>query len=112
MKNISLAVLLAVSTMSSVALASSHTVSLGYAQSDVQNFNDISGANLQYRYEFDSPLSILGSFTYMQGDGKNSYYVANDAVTNNADVKYYSFLVGPAWRINEYVSLLMSKLQA
>lgn len=105
MKNISLAVLLAVSTMSSVALASSHTVSLGYAQSDVQNFNDISGANLQYRYEFDSPLSILGSFTYMLGDGKNSYYVANDAVTNNADVKYYSFLVGPAWRINEYVSL-------
>lgn len=105
MNKISLAVLVAASLLSSAAFADNHTVSLGYAQSDVENFKDIRGVNAQYRYEWDSPFSVMGSFTYMSGDEDQHYYVASDSVKNHIDVKYYSLLVGPAYRINEYVSL-------
>ncbi|WP_458864243.1 porin family protein, partial [Xenorhabdus khoisanae] len=46
----------------------SNTVAVGYAQSKVQNFKNIRGVNLHYRYEMDSPVSIVGSLTYMKGD--------------------------------------------
>ncbi|MEG1213701.1 MAG: Ail/Lom family outer membrane beta-barrel protein [Leclercia sp.] len=105
MKNISLAVLVAAGLMSGAALADNHTVSLGYAQSDVEDFKDIRGVNLQYRYEWDSPLSVMGSFTYMSGDEDQHYYLASDSVKNHVDVKYYSLMVGPAYRLNDFVSL-------
>lgn len=104
-KKIILGMVIAASTISGAAMAESNTLSLGYAQSDVEGFKDIRGVNLQYRYELDSPLSVLGSFTYMSGDDDQDYYVASDAVHNSIDVKYYSLMVGPAYRINEYVSL-------
>jgi len=104
-KKIILGMVIATSMISSAAMAESSTLSLGYAQSDVEGFKDIRGVNLQYRYELDSPLSVLGSFTYMSGDDDQDYYVASDAVHNSIDVKYYSLMVGPAYRINEYVSL-------
>lgn len=61
--------------------------------------------NVQYRYEWDAPLSVIGSFTYMSGDDDQRYYVDSDSVKNSIDVKYYSLMAGPAYRINEYVSL-------
>lgn len=88
-----------------MAFADNQSVSIGYAQSDVQDFKNIRGVNLQYRYEFDSPFSVVGSFTYMSGSEDRHYYVDSDAVNTNIDVKYYSLLVGPAYRINDYVSL-------
>ncbi|KFC05625.1 Ail/Lom family protein, partial [Trabulsiella guamensis ATCC 49490] len=100
-----LAVLLASSMVSEVAFADNHSVSIGYAQSKVQDFKNIRGVNLQYRYEFDSPLSALASFSYMSGDDKQNYFLSGDSVDNRIDAKYYSLLVGPAYRINEYVSL-------
>lgn len=89
-------------------LADNHTVSIGYAQSKVENFKNIRGVNVQYRYEWDSPLSIIGSFSYMKGD--NTYSESNDGgITNEyvskVDAKYYSLLAGPGYRINDYVSL-------
>lgn len=105
MKKISLAVFVAASLASGAALADNHTVSLGYAQSKVENFKNIRGVNAQYRYEWDSPLSVIGSFTYMSGDDDQKYYVDSDSVKNHIDVKYYSLMAGPAYRINEYVSL-------
>ncbi|PLY43896.1 Ail/Lom family protein [Lelliottia sp. F153] len=105
MKKISLAVFVAASLASGAALADNHTVSLGYAQSKVENFKNIRGVNAQYRYEWNSPLSVIGSFTYMSGDDDQKYYVDSDSVKNHIDVKYYSLMVGPAYRINEYVSL-------
>lgn len=105
MKKISLAVFVAASLASGAALADNQTVSLGYAQSKVENFKNIRGVNAQYRYEWDSPLSVIGSFTYMSGDDDQKYYVDSDSVKNHIDVKYYSLMVGPAYRINEYVSL-------
>ncbi|MGK3140997.1 Ail/Lom family outer membrane beta-barrel protein [Pantoea sp. C2G6] len=90
------------------ALADNHTVSIGYAQSNVKNFSDIRGINLQYRYEWDSPLSVMASFSYMKGDDSFSRnYVEPEGVDEyrqKTDGKYYSLLAGPAYRINDYVS--------
>lgn len=105
MKKISLAVLIAASLASGAALADNQTVSVGYAQSKIEDFKNIRGVNAQYRYEWDSPWSAVGSFTYMSGDQDEHYYVDSDSVKNHIEAKYYSLLVGPAYRINEYVSL-------
>ena len=105
MKKVSLAVLLAGGMISGVAQADNQSVSVGYAQSKVEDFKNIRGVNLQYRYEFDSPVSLLGSFTYMKGDDDQNYFLASDYVQNHVEAKYYSLLVGPAYRLNEYVSL-------
>lgn len=105
MNKTSLAILVAASLVSSIALAGQSTVFIGYAQSKIQGFDTINGVNAKYRYEFDSPLSLIGSFTWMQGNGddylKTTYIAAYDEVT----VKYYSVLAGPAYRFNDYVSL-------
>ncbi|EPL1175486.1 Ail/Lom family outer membrane beta-barrel protein [Morganella morganii] len=88
------------------ASANTQTFSVGYAQSKVQDFKHIRGINAQYRYEWNSsPLSVIGSFTYMKGDDSNSYYdEEGDYYKNHADVKYYSLLAGPAYRVNDYFS--------
>ncbi|MCP1437313.1 putative virulence related protein PagC [Erwinia persicina] len=95
--------------VSTGVLADSHTLSVGYAQSKVEDFKNIRGVNVQYRYEWDSPVSIIGSFSYMKGDDSYSERVeAFDDISGydgKTDVKYYSFMAGPAWRINDYVSL-------
>lgn len=94
--------------VSTCALADNHTVSVGYAQSKVQDFKNIRGVNLQYRYEWDSPVSVIGSFTYMKGDesysDRTDFYGDISGYDGKTDVKYYSVLAGPAWRINDYVS--------
>ena len=90
-------------------LADNHTMSIGYAQSKVEHFKNIRGVNLQYRYEWDSPLSIIGSFSYMSGDESYSYrnfhFGEIGGFDHKTDLKYYSLLAGPAYRINDYVSL-------
>lgn len=100
---VSLAVLLL--GMDASALASQQTVTLGYAQSKVEDFKDLHGVNLKYRYEWDSPLSLLGSLTYMSGSGK--YTPSTDSLDlfdSHAKIKYYSLSIGPAWRFNPYIS--------
>ena len=84
-----------------------HTFSLGYAQSKIQYFKNIRGLNAQYRYEWDSPVSVISSVTYMKTEVKNNLPQGNFAprLYEKIDFKYYSLLVGPAYRINDYVSL-------
>lgn len=99
------ALLISAITLSPLAVASNSTVSLGYAHSDIKNVAGINGINMKYRYEWDSPLSIISSLTYMSGskdffDSTNAY---NYRTTEN--FKYYSLSAGPAYRINQYVSL-------
>ena len=91
--------------LSAAAHAGQSTLSVGYAQSKVQDFKNINGVNLKYRYEWDSPISVISSFTYMSGDQSESYYVYRDRIDNHAEVKYYSLSVGPAYRINPYISV-------
>ena len=61
-----LAAVLAFTAGTSVAATS--TVTGGYAQSDAQGqMNKMGGFNLKYRYEEDnSPLGVIGSFTYTE----------------------------------------------
>jgi len=75
-----LACVLAVSV--GTAAAATSTVSGGYAQSDYQGVaNKANGFNLKYRYENDTPLGYIGSFTYTEKDrtengvyNKGQYY--------------------------------------
>jgi len=92
-------------TLSPLAIASNSTVSLGYAHSDIKDVSGINGINMKYRYEWDSPLSIISSLTYMSGskDFFDSTSTYNYRTTEN--FKYYSLSAGPAYRINQYVSL-------
>lgn len=91
------------------ALAENHTVSIGYAQSKVEDFKNIRGVNVQYRYEWDSPLSVIGSFSYMKGDEsfseREDLYGDVSGYEGKTKVKYYSLMAGPAYRINDNVSL-------
>ncbi|MEN4558097.1 Ail/Lom family outer membrane beta-barrel protein [Pantoea agglomerans] len=90
------------------ALADNHTVSVGYAQSKVEDFKNIRGVNVQYRYEWESPLSVIGSFSYMKGDDsyseQNDYFDGLEKYNEKIEAKYYSLMAGPAYRINDYVS--------
>ncbi|QHM72848.1 Ail/Lom family outer membrane beta-barrel protein [Mixta intestinalis] len=111
MKKISLAILLAASTVSGSALADYQSLTVGYAQSKVEDFKNIRGVNLQYRYEFDDIVGVMASFSYMKNSdlkgGKDKGYEQGIEFTRsrNADLKYYSFLVGPSFRLNDYISL-------
>lgn len=91
--------------ISTSASANNHTVSLGHAQSKVQDFKNIRGMNVQYRYEWDSPVSVMGSLTYMKGDENYSSRENSSGYDGKASIEYYSLLAGPAYRINDYVSL-------
>ncbi|AKJ43491.1 Ail/Lom family outer membrane beta-barrel protein [Pragia fontium] len=104
MKKILLASIISLSVCGMVN-AGEHTVTLGYAQSKVQDFDDINGVNVKYRYEWDSPLSIISSFTYMKGDKDMSYRAYRDIIKTKAEVKYYSISAGPAYRFNDFVSI-------
>ncbi|OON42210.1 PagC [Izhakiella australiensis] len=86
------------------ALAS-NTFSIGYAQSKVANFKNMPGVNLQYRYEWDSPLSMLASFTALENDGDSQTNWGNYHSTDRVKAEYYSLMAGPAYRLNDYVSL-------
>lgn len=104
MTKVHLAVLLAIGMSSGgIALAEHHTASIGYAQSRIEDFKHIRGTNLQYRYEDDTALSFLSSFSYMHRSGDSESFFPG----KSADVKaqYYSLLAGPAYRINDNISL-------
>ncbi|MDK9358013.1 Ail/Lom family outer membrane beta-barrel protein [Lelliottia sp. V106_10] len=89
----------------SAAVQAESSITAGYAQAHVEGFKNINGINLKYRYEWNSPLSIITSFTFMTGSESSSYYVDRDKIDLHANVKYYSLAAGPAWRFNETVSV-------
>ncbi|WP_272482833.1 Ail/Lom family outer membrane beta-barrel protein [Buttiauxella izardii] len=99
------AVLLSALGATSVAQADTQSITAGYAQAHVQDFKNINGMNLKYRYEWESPVSVMTSFSFMSGSKGYSYNVERDIIDNSANVKYYSLTAGPAWRINELVSV-------
>ncbi|MEK9498695.1 Ail/Lom family outer membrane beta-barrel protein [Photorhabdus sp. P32] len=98
------------------ANAGEHTISGGYAQSHVKfDSKDLSdnsfesnlfngnpkGFNLKYRYELDSNLGVIGSFTYTHLG--NDLYI-NSSKAGKYELDYYSLMAGPTYRFNEYVS--------
>ncbi|MCT4701308.1 outer membrane protein OmpX [Enterobacteriaceae bacterium H20N1] len=91
-----LACVLAVSV--GTATAATSTVTGGYAQSDMQGVaNKTNGFNLKYRYENDTPLGYIGSFTYTEKDR------TEDGVYNKG--QYYGITAGPAYRLNDWASI-------
>lgn len=89
----------------SATVQAESSITAGYAQAHVEDFGTTNGMNLKYRYEWDSPLSIITSFTFMTGSEGSSYYADRDKIDLHANVKYYSLAAGPAWRFNELVSI-------
>lgn len=60
-----------------VPAVASQTLSVGYAQSKVEDFKNMPGVNLQYRYEWDSPVSVVASFTTLENsEDSNSSFSA------------------------------------
>ena len=51
----------------SAAQADTHSLSLGYAQSRIEHFKDIRGVNLKYRYEAETPVGLMASFSWLSG---------------------------------------------
>ena len=84
--------------------ADMQTFSLGWAHAKISSLDSLNGVNLKYRYETASPLSLLGSFTWLSGDQESVSYAAKDRIENKIDVKSYSLMAGPAWRFNQYIS--------
>ena len=91
----------AVSLAASSVFADTQTASVGYAQTDVSHGLKTKGANVQYRYEWQSPVSLLTSASYQTGDKRFNHATGYD----KWDVDYYSFLAGPAYRFNDLVSV-------
>lgn len=61
--------------------------------------NKMGGFNLKYRYEEDnSPLGVIGSFTYTE---KSRTASSGDYNKN----QYYGITAGPAYRINDWASI-------
>lgn len=82
-----------------------HSVSLGYAHNKLSGDGDsitMKGVNVKYRYEWDNPISLMTSFSYLSGKKDIKDDEGDFLFTDTA--KYYSLLVGPAYRFNEYVS--------
>lgn len=109
-KNISLAVcLIAALGQSSFTFADEQAVTVGYAQSNMQHVGPLRGANATYRYEWESPVSIITSLTYLHDKESHSDGYANKHEslenTNSRKVDYWSLAAGPAYRINDVVSV-------
>jgi putatice virulence related protein PagC len=101
-KNIfKLSLILSIASITTSVFADSHTLSLGYAQTKIEDNLKIRGVQTQYRYEFDSPLSLVGTLSYQTGDDKFEDF---DEI-GQIDVKHLSLLAGPAYRINEFFSV-------
>ena len=54
--------------LTTTTFAEKHTLSLGYAQTDVQDVMDLDGVSLQYRYENESPLGFVSTLSYQTGE--------------------------------------------
>lgn len=59
------------------------------------------GLNFKYRYELDPVLGVITSFTYT----KQNYNESFGDIILDVNVNYYSLLVGPSLRFNEFVSI-------
>ncbi|MDJ0038471.1 putative virulence related protein PagC [Pantoea allii] len=105
MKKIIISTLFLALLSDAVPALATQTLSVGYAQSKVEDFKNMPGVNLQYRYEWDSPVSVLASFTTLENseDSNRSFFSLN--TSDHVSAEYYSLLAGPAYRLNNMVSL-------
>lgn len=85
--------------------AARHSVSLGYTGAKVADLNNLQGLNLKYRYEWNSPLSVIASASYLKSTTYDERNSPNLSYGRETRVREYSLLAGPAWRFNEFFSV-------
>ncbi|WP_264625979.1 Ail/Lom family outer membrane beta-barrel protein [Candidatus Symbiopectobacterium sp. NZEC135] len=100
-KLLALSVVLAAMGGCVIAKADMHTISLGYSHGKVTDFKNIHGVTAKYHYQPDGSLGFISSLTYMDGDKKISDHEGSGKI----NLQYYALLVGPSFRVNEFVSL-------
>ncbi|OTA14859.1 virulence-related outer membrane protein [Xenorhabdus vietnamensis] len=83
----------------SFSQAESQAISLGYAHVKLQENKALKGAILNYHYELSNEWGILSSFTFAKGDRKET---EEDC---KVKFKYYSSMIGPTYRINNYLNI-------
>lgn len=82
-----------------------HTVTLGYSESHISHFKAMKGVNVKYRYEIpELPLSAMVSFSGMNARGSQG---ADSREVRHHRVRYYSLMIGPAWRATSWASLYL-----
>lgn len=75
--------------------AETHTLSVGYAQGELQHAHNLTGANLKYRYEWpDSRWSAIASVSTLHGHA-----------TPASNSRYTTLAAGPVYRLNSAFSL-------
>ncbi|EDR5177707.1 Ail/Lom family outer membrane beta-barrel protein [Salmonella enterica] len=76
----------------------------------IGDYKDPKGFNIKYRYEFSDQWGIISSFSYAKAKSNSSINAidpdSSDVVKGkgNSKVDYYNIMVGPAYRVNDYVS--------
>ncbi|WP_341662404.1 Ail/Lom family outer membrane beta-barrel protein [Vibrio sp.] len=104
-KTITIAALLSAAAIN--AQAADHTVSLGYAQTDIKHVNEaLHGLTLKYRYEANGPVGFIASLTGTADSDTQSRLDPGPTITTVSETtrSYGSFHIGPTYRINEVVS--------
>ncbi|MGL9734567.1 MAG: Ail/Lom family outer membrane beta-barrel protein [Symbiopectobacterium sp.] len=100
-KLLALSVVLAAMGGCAIAKTDTHTPSMGYSQGKIPNFKNLRGVTAKYHYQPDGSFGFISSLSYMGGEKKFD----TDGYKGEAHLKYYSLLVGPSCRVNEFVSL-------
>lgn len=100
MKFLQVCLLSASAVLTTTTFAAQQTLSLGYAQTDVDNLLDLDGVSLQYRYETTSPISFISTLSYQSGSQNWSGFRYNE----DLEVDHISLLAGPAYRFNNVIS--------
>ena len=95
--------ILATSLISIPAFAN-HSFSLGYSQAKVDQSENLKGVQAQYRYSFNSPLSLIVSTSLLTSKDREKYNDGHDDYENDVKVRYISLMVGPEYRFNQYIS--------
>ncbi|HAT1685255.1 TPA: Ail/Lom family outer membrane beta-barrel protein [Klebsiella oxytoca] len=85
--------------MANAAEQPQSTASIGYAYSHIKDFGNLNGVNLSYRYEFTPEWGVIGSFSWVKGSNTDDFNYKS-----KVDANMYSLLVGPTYRMNDYVS--------
>lgn len=87
--------------------AADHSVTLGYAQSKFDD-SKLKGVNLKYRYEWDSPISVITSLTYLSASEEETHPIASKNYSSfdfKEKNKNLSLSAGPAYRVSQFISI-------
>lgn len=82
-----------------------NAVSLGYSHGKVSNGDNLRGANIKYSHSGEE-WGILTAVNFMSGSKKNisGSYESDRFLSGERDTQYFSIMVGPTYKINQYLT--------